>query len=244
MIPLRDNIPTRRFPIITVLLIVVNSLIFLLESVIGTAAAEDLIYQFGFVPARITSQWMNPAVLLTLFTSMYLHGGWFHLISNMLYLWIFGNNIEDNMGRLRFLVFYTLCGVLAATAQIAVAPNSEMPGVGASGAIAGVLGAYLLLYPQARIRTLVLLPFWFVTVNLPAMIVLGSWFLTQFFNGLASLNVQMQVGGVAWWAHIGGFVTGLVLVLMFRREEPPDGYGPDRYESYYHRGRGRPGDYW
>lgn len=244
MIPLRDNIPTRRFPIVTVLLIVVNSLIFLLESAIGNAAAEDLIYQFGFVPARITSQWTNPAVLLTLFTSMYLHGGWFHLISNMLYLWIFGNNIEDNMGRLRFFVFYTLCGVLAATAQIAVAPNSEMPGVGASGAIAGVLGAYLLLYPQARIRTLVLLPFWFVTVNLPAMIVLGGWFLTQFFNGLASLNVQMQVGGVAWWAHIGGFVAGVVLAPLFRREEPPGGYGLDRYKSYYRRGRGRPGGYW
>lgn len=239
MIPLRDNIPTRRFPLVTVLLMVSNSLIFLLEAAMGPAAAEELIYQFGFVPARITSQWTNPAVLLTLITAMYLHGGWAHLISNMLYLWIFGNNVEDTMGRLRFFVFYTLCGVLAAMAQIAVAPNSQMPGVGASGAIAGVLGAYLLLYPHARVRTLVPLPFWFVTVNLPAVIVLGSWFLMQFFNGLASLQVQTQVGGVAWWAHIGGFVAGLALMRPFRQEKPSGGQHPHPSDSY-----NRPGGYW
>jgi membrane associated rhomboid family serine protease len=179
------------------------------------------------VPARIVAEWTNPLVLLTLFTSAYLHAGWSHLIGNMLYLWIFGNNVEDNMGPGRFFAFYTLCGVIATLAQIAAAPQSTLPGIGASGAVAGVLGAYLLLYPQARIEVLVPLFILFTTFTVPAVFVLVGWFLIQFFNGLASLNVIAQTGGVAWWAHIGGFVAGMILLPLFREKRPPL---PDIYD--------------
>lgn len=221
MIPLRDNVPRRHFPLITVLLIIVNTAVFLFEVVIGSDAVEKLTYLFGSVPARLTAQWMNPAVLLTLITSMYLHGGWTHLIGNMLYLRVFGHSIENDMGEGRFLVFYTLCGVLAALVDTALAPNREIPGIGASGAIAGVLGAYLLLYPEARIKMLVP-PLWFVTFKLRAFVVLIIWFLMQYLNGLASLNVRTRVGGIAWWAHIGGFLGGMLLTpLFFWGKSPP-----------------------
>ncbi len=215
MIPLRDNVPTRHFPLITLLLIIVNTAVFLFEIVIGSDAVAKLIYLGGFVPARLTSQWMNPFVLLTLLTSMYLHGGWSHLIGNMLYLRVFGNSVENDMGEGRFLLFYTLCGVLASLVDTAMAPDCEIPGVGASGAIAGVLGAYLVLYPAARIKMLAP-PLWFITFKLRAFVVLIIWFLMQYLNGLASLDVQMQVGGgVAWWAHIGGFIGGMLLTPLF-----------------------------
>ncbi len=220
MIPLRDDIPVRRFTVVTFLLIGVNSAIFLWEVALGTSA-DAIIWRFGFVPARLIENWAAPGEWLTLFTSMYLHGSWAHLISNMLYLWIFGNNVEDNMGRARFFVFYTLCGVLAALAETAAPPSAALPGIGASGAIAGVLGAYLLLYPRARVEVLLPLLFWWTTITLPAALVLGGWFLLQFFNGLMSLNLSAQLGGVAWWAHIGGFVAGLLFLPLFRQKRPP-----------------------
>jgi len=222
MFPLRDDVPSRHFPLVTVSIVVVNVVIFLFQVLAGPAASS-IAELFGIVPARITTQWLNPLVLLTLFSSMYLHGGWAHLIGNMWYLWIFGDNVEDRMGRGRFFIFYTLCGLVAGLLQIVAAPRSTIPMIGASGAIAGVLGAYLLLFPRARVSTLVPLFFFIRIIWLPAIVVLGSWFVIQLFNGLASLNVVVQTGGVAWWAHIGGFVAGMALLPVFRRRDiqPP-----------------------
>ncbi len=222
MIPLSDNVRGQRFPLITVVLIAVNTVIFLFELSLGPEIKE-LINTFGMTPARLVRSWSNPMVLMTLFTYMFLHGGLGHLIGNMLYLWIFGDNIEDRMGHGRFLIFYLSSGVLASLVQIVAAPHAQLPTVGASGAIAGVLGAYLLLFPQARIRVLIPIPFFFFVTSVPAVLVLGGWFLLQFFRGLMSLNVPMQRGGVAWWAHIGGFLAGMILMPVFRkkREESP-----------------------
>jgi membrane associated rhomboid family serine protease len=222
MIPLSDNVRGRRFPLVTVLLIVVNTVIFLFELSLGPEV-EALINSFGMIPARLVSSWTDPLVLLTLFTAMFLHGGLGHLIGNMLYLWIFGDNIEDRMGHGRFLIFYLFSGVLASLVEVVAAPTAQLPTVGASGAIAGVLGAYLLLFPQARIRVLIPIPLFFFVTSVPAVLVLGSWFLLQFYRGLMSMNVPMQRGGVAWWAHIGGFIAGMILMPIFRkkREEAP-----------------------
>jgi len=207
---------------VTIGIVLVNVIVFLLEVFMGSEA-NALAELFGVVPAQLTSEWRNPLVLGTLVSSMYLHGGWAHLIGNMWYLWIFGDNVEDRMGRVRFFIFYTLCGLVAGLLQVAAAPRSSIPMIGASGAIAGVLGAYLVLYPRARVSTLVPLFYFIRIVWLPAVVVLGGWFLIQLLNGLASLSVVMQTGGVAWWAHIGGFVAGIVLVFLFRRADrrPP-----------------------
>ncbi|HOV48691.1 MAG TPA: rhomboid family intramembrane serine protease [Anaerolineae bacterium] len=217
MIPIRDSIPGEHFPTVTVGLILANTAVFLVEWLIGPWI-EPLINNFGVVPVRIVTEWYNPRVLLTLFTAMYLHAGWAHLIGNMIYLGVFGNNVEDRMGHGRFFLFYTLSGLAAWAAQIAAAPNSTLPGIGASGAIAGVLGAYLLLFPHASVEVVVPLPLLFTTFSLPALIVLGGWFLVQFLNGLMTVSVVTQTGGVAWWAHIGGFVAGMVLMPLFRRK--------------------------
>jgi membrane associated rhomboid family serine protease len=227
MFPLRDNVPSRQFPVMTVVLIAVNVIIFLFEVMMGSDVYVVL-SMFGIIPARLVSQWQDPRVSFTLISSMYLHGGWAHLLGNMWYLWIFGDNVEDRMGRMRFFIFYSLSGVVAGLLQVAAAPGSFIPIIGASGAIAGVLGAYLLLYPRARVSTVVLLFYFVRIVWLPAVVVLGGWFLIQLFNGLASLSVTMQTGGVAWWAHIGGFVAGMILLPIFRRREqrPPSGFFP------------------
>lgn len=217
MIPIRDNIPSERFPVVTIGLIFVNAVIFIFEW-IASPFTERLIMTFGVVPVRVVTEWQNPFVLMTLFTSMYLHAGWAHLIGNLIYLAIFGNNVEDRMGRGRFFLFYTLSGLAAWAAQIIAAPQSPIPGIGASGAIAGVLGAYLLLFPRARVEVLVPLPLFFTTIALPASLVLGGWFLMQFLNGLMTLRVVTQTGGVAWWAHIGGFVAGMLLLPLFRQK--------------------------
>lgn len=237
MIPLGDDIPSRRFPAVTVAIIVANTVIFLIEFLFGPAA-NQMVYTFGAIPAQITANWLNPAESVTLFTAMYLHGGWAHLLGNMLYLWIFGDNVEDRMGRGRFFIFYTLCGLISGVAQVMAMPNSPVPAIGASGAIAGVLGAYLLLYPHARVRTLVPLIFIYTTVYLPAIVVLGGWFLIQFLNGLAALNVVVQTGGVAWWAHVGGFVAGMALMPIFRQKR----YAPPMYQ--YDGRRYWPDDRW
>jgi len=220
MLPLRDVNPTRHFPLMTVILIAINVLVFIYELILGPQL-EGFVQSWAIIPYEITHGVdLPPAsiqpVYLTLITAMFLHGGFVHIAGNMLFLWIFGNNIEDAMGSLRFLVFYLLRGLAAAFAQIAVGPNSDVPNIGASGAIAGVLGAYLLLFPRAEVQTLVFLGFFVRLVRLPALLFLGLWFVLQLFSGVAGLGME-ATGGVAWFAHIGGFIAGIVLINLFRR---------------------------
>ena len=221
MIPLRDKNPTQRAPIVTVALIVVNVAVFVYEVGLG-GRLEHFFYAFGVVPADIVgslaSGTFNPGAIIALFTSMFLHGGWLHLGGNMLFLWIFGDNVEDKLGHFRFLVFYFLCGLVASTLHIFISPHSTTPTVGASGAISGVLGAYLFMFPRARVVTLIPIFIFIQIAELPALFVLGFWFVMQFFNGLLALGYETGgMGGVAWWEHIGGFVSGLILVIPFRR---------------------------
>lgn len=218
MIPLRDNIPTLRFSYMTYVFIALNVLVWFYEVTLPAGRLEAFITQYGYVPARvvetISSGQFAPVVLLTLVTSIFLHGGWLHIIGNMLYLHIFGNNVEDSMGHLRFVVFYLLIGVLANFGQVLVSPDSTIPGIGASGAIAGVLGAYLILYPRAGVLVFVPIAFIF---TLPAIAVLGLWFVLQLFQGAASLAAGMAgAGGVAFWVHVVGFGLGMGLILLFR----------------------------
>lgn len=221
MFPLRDNVPSRSFPVVTVALIVVNTVIFLVEVAMGHRALSGFVGRHGLVPSVVTAYFSGaeiPAqrVFLPFLTAIFLHGGWLHLIGNMWYLWIFGDNVEDRLGHLRFLVFYLVCGVLGNVAHYATGLGSAVPAIGASGAIAGVLGAYAVSYPGARIT--VLLPLFFVLqfIELPALVVLGFWFVLQFLNGAATLVVSSETGGVAWWAHIGGFVGGIAIFFLFR----------------------------
>lgn len=220
MLPLRDVNPTRTFPLVTIALIAVNVLVFIYELILGPQL-EGFVQSWAIIPYEITHGVdLPPAsiqpIYLTLITAMFLHGGIVHIAGNMLFLWIFGNNIEDAMGSLRFIVFYLLCGLVAAFAQIAVGPNSDIPNIGASGAIAGVLGAYLLLFPRAEVQTLVFLGFFVRLVRLSALLFLGLWFVLQLFSGVAGLGME-ATGGVAWFAHIGGFIAGIVLINIFRR---------------------------
>jgi membrane associated rhomboid family serine protease len=212
VIPLRDVIPSRTTPIVTIALIVVNALVFLYQFTLGDAGNDFILY-FGLIPAAFS--WV--AVI----TSMFLHGGVLHFGANMLYLWIFGDNVEDRMGHGRFLTFYLLCGVAAALAQTAMNPDSIIPMVGASGAIAGVMGAYLVLYPRSRIVTLVPIFLFIQLIEVPAVFFLGFWFLLQFLSGVGSVAsaADAQTGGVAFWAHVAGFVAGVSGVLVFRRPE-------------------------
>ena len=223
MIPLQDINPTRTRPYVTWILIVLNVLVFLVELMTDAAGELDaLIYNAGVVPYLITSKPFSFSTL-TLFSSMFLHGGWTHLLGNMLYLWIFGDNIEDRMGHGRFVVFYFLGGIAAAAAQIIMAPDSTIPMVGASGAIAAVLGAYLIEFPRARVRSLVTLGYFIRIAHVPAIIVLGMWFVLQFFSGFLSLSA-MASGGVAYFAHIGGFVAGLLFIKPFTVGRPKAAY--------------------
>ena len=271
MIPLRDMLPSRRFPIVTVSLIVLNLLVFLYQGFLGTQAPyredwtqertewaaaqleeppifspyypyasgqrilssmpnmyeiernEWLQTQYALIPSELLGGKDLPPTIpipiwLTLLTSMFLHGGILHLLGNMLYLWIFGDNVEDAMGAIRFLAFYLLCGVVAAFAQIAIGPGSSIPMVGASGAIAGVLAAYFMLFPQSRVLTLIPLFFFLRLVAVPAVFLLGFWFLLQVIAGAGSFG---SAGGVAFFAHIGGFIAGLFLVFPFRQRSVP-----------------------
>lgn len=218
MIPLRDAHPSRSVPLVTLALIVLNCVVFFYELALPPAGLRQLVFTFGMVPAKVAALPTNPDVSLgdatvPFLTSMFLHGGWLHLIGNMWFLWIFGDNVEDYLGHLRFLLFYLLCGLAAAVAHLVFNWNSTIPTLGASGAIAGVLGAYLLLFPGARILTLV--PVFFIwLIELPAYVILLYWFALQLLQGTASLAQSPAGGGVAWWAHVGGFVTGLVLVKV------------------------------
>lgn len=217
MIPLRDTVPSSRFPVVTISIICVNALIFLAEINLGSRALEHAFFTWGIVPLRFTHPRLQ-ANYFTLLSSMFMHGGWMHIVGNMWSLWIFGDNVEDRMGRGGFLCFYLLSGLAAGAVHIVTNPASQVPTVGASGAIAGVMGAYLLLFPHARVVTLVPIFFFLQIVELPAVFFLGFWFLTQLFSGTVSLAAAgAQAGGVAWWAHIGGFVVGFLWAVPLRR---------------------------
>lgn len=228
MIPLRDNNPRQTVPFVTYLLIGLNVAGFLWELSLG-ANLDRVIFAVGFIPARywLPGDWAND--LTAIVTSMFLHGGFMHIGGNMLYLWIFGDNIEDRLGHGKYAAFYLLCGILATLTHAVFSPSSRIPAIGASGAIAGVLGAYLILYPRARVTTIIPI-FFFITVReVPAVLILGFWFVIQFLSGVGSLGVPaaQDLGGVAFFAHIGGFVAGMVLVFLFggtrqpRRQQPP-----------------------
>ena len=213
MIPLRDDNPTRRFPIVTVALIVINAVVFAYEVSLDSDALQALFSQWAFVASRFMADPGSPREIATVFSSMFMHAGWIHIGGNMLYLWIFGNNVEDRIGRLPFLAFYLLSGVAGVAAQTFVAPGSAIPTLGASGAIAGVLGAYVLLFPGASVLTLIPIIFFFEVARIPAFIVIGFWFVIQLANGAASIDpAVIQSGGVAYFAHVGGFVAGVILI--------------------------------
>jgi membrane associated rhomboid family serine protease len=227
VIPLRDDVPSRSVPLVTIALIVLNVLVYLYEvslGVGGDGAAKAFIVEFGAMPCRLTGACAGlddfPSPLVTVFTSMFMHSlNPMHVIGNMLYLWIFGDNVEDALGHGRFLVFYLLAGVAAAIAQTLTAPRSHVPMIGASGAVSGVLGAYLLLFPYASILTLVGFAFFWRFVHVPAMVMIGLWILMQLLLGYLTVSASTggaEIGGVAWFAHIGGFLTGVVLLFLLR----------------------------
>ena len=237
MFPLRDTVRSRTFPLVNLALIGLNIVVFLLELSSGPQGLDRLLGAYALIPARLS--WAQPLTGITLLTSAFLHGGWFHLLSNMWTLFIFGDNVEDRMGHMRYLIFYLLAGAAAGAAQVVFDPLSRLPTVGASGAIAGVLGAYFILYPQGRVLTflpLFILP-WFVEI--PAYFFLGIWFISQLSSGLFNLGAAGtpgSYGGIAWWAHVGGFVFGLILVNVFARRRsrrvtwPAEGFGPPYLE--------------
>ncbi len=218
MFPLHDNIPSRTWPLVTVALIVANFYVFYQELILSDAALGRFIHTWGLVPAdfiaRLVHEPFQPATYAPLFANLFLHGGWMHILGNMWYLWIFGDNIEDRLGKPRFLLFYILCGVIANAAQIIVDPGSAIPTVGASGAISGVLGGYLMLFPRARIATLVPLFPIFPILQIPALLFLPLWFFIQLQQGAAALF--MAGTNIAWWAHIGGFAAGFLLVRIVK----------------------------
>src|SRR5207302_11367872 len=226
MIPFRDNIPSRTFPLINISIIVANVLVFFYELSLGGRSLDRLITHYGIVPAAVfawpQSDLAFAAVVVPFFTSMFLHGGWLHLIGNMWYLWIFGDNIEDRLGHFPYLIFYLLCGLGAGIVHTILNAGTAIPSVGASGAIAGVLGAYVVSYPFARVLTLIPIFVFLQVIEIPALLVLGFWFVMQFLSGTASLAVAGgNAGGVAWWAHVGGFVIGMILVGLFPRKDRP-----------------------
>ncbi len=232
MIPFKDDNPTQRFPFLTITFISVNVLVYLLQIFISSHARGDVLafliqifkpshlreiaYNYGAIPYFLLTfrdaQPIHP--VLTVFSSMFMHGSILHLGSNMLYLWIFGNNIEDTLGYGRFIVFYLLCGVAATYSHALTNPGSTTPMIGASGAVSGILGAYLLLFPRAKVHTLIFFGFFIKVVRLPAVFVIGFWIIIQFVNGMVAKGVPSQ-GGIAWFAHIGGFVVGLLTVKLF-----------------------------
>src|SRR5262245_44872691 len=222
MIPLRDDIPSSRFPAATAGIIALNAVIFLHELKLGPHV-EDLLLNYAIVPARYTRPevahyFSGSEQIFAFFSSMFLHGGWIHLLGNMWTLWIFGDNVEDRLGRANYLLLYLAGGVAAALMHIYTNAGSRVPTIGASGAIAAVMGAYFRFYPHAKVET-VIPPFFFGPVFvLPAVLFLGWWFLLQFFNGAMSLGAGNQFSGVAWWAHVGGFLFGFVVCLFARRE--------------------------
>ena len=218
MIPLKVDLLRTHAAICNALLIFVNVLVFFYEVTLPAKAGQALIYTFGLIPAH-TEMLFSPhgttlsSALLPMVTSMFLHGGWMHLLGNMLFLWVFGGAVEDALGHLQYLIFYFICGIGSALAHTIFNWGSKVPTVGASGAISGVMGAFIVLFPAARVATLIPALFLFFTVRIPAFLMLGYWFFLQIFSGLASLGVGGQQGGVAWWAHVGGFLLGALIVV-------------------------------
>ncbi len=220
MIPIRDQIPTRHFPIVNYLLIAANILVFILMWLAGSAQ-EKIVYDFALIPANISSG-LDFGDFSDVLTSMFMHAGLAHLAGNMLYLWIFGDNVEDRLGPVKYLIFYLVGGAVASFVHFLTNPVSQIPTVGASGAIAAVLGAYLVLYPQSKIVTFIPIGFFMRLTVVPAVVVLGLWFVLQLFSGVMSFGGP-DVGGTAFWAHIGGFVVGVVLAkLLASRQAPPN----------------------
>jgi membrane associated rhomboid family serine protease len=234
VIPLRDANPTLRTPLVTAAIIIACFVVFAVELAVQATGGEEaltrLFETFGLVPSNIVDALQSGHLLdwslVTLITYQFLHGGWLHIGANLLYLWIFGNNVEDRLGRPAYLAFYLAGGVVAALVQVAIDPRSDTPLVGASGSIAAVLGAYAVLFPRARVLTIVFLVVFFQLTEVPSILVLGLWFVLQVIDGLASLGVEDVVGGVAIFAHIGGFVAGMLVGLLVRRARPrPVGSG-------------------
>lgn len=222
MIPIRDDISFRQTPYMTIFIIAANIFVFAIQFLAGSRGSESLIFRFGAIPFEIThfqdvadypvTPFPN---FLTLFTAMFMHGGFLHIFSNLLYLWIFGDNVEYLMGHFRFLIFYLITGLIASLAHVLMEPASTVPMIGASGAISGVLGAYFIKFPRAKV--LVVIIFFFIqTVYIPAVFVLGFWFLMQLSSGFSAL-ASRELGGVAWFAHIGGFLAGMILVSLFQK---------------------------
>ncbi|HEX9419396.1 MAG TPA: rhomboid family intramembrane serine protease [Methylomirabilota bacterium] len=236
MIPIGDSVPNSSWPVVTWGLIGLNVWVFLYEVTLGPDL-EAFIQTWAFIPAQYflladTAPGEWAARYVPIFSSMFLHGGWAHLIGNMVYLWIFGDNVEDRLGHFRYLAFYLLSGVAAALVQAHLHPDSAIPTVGASGAISGILGAYLVLFPTARVYTLVPLLLFFPVLEFPAVLYLGIWFLMQLVSGTASLTLAADAGGVAWWAHVGGFVVGVVLAPILRRRESYPKVWRDQYAPW------------
>ncbi len=214
MIPLYDTLRARRFPLVNWALIAANVIVFLYELQLGPSALNGFVSTWGLIPARLFGD--PTEVWPTIFTSMFLHGGWFHILSNMWVLYIFGDNIEDRMGKSGYLFFYLLSGTAAALLEAYILPSNGMPMIGASGAIAGVLGAYLILFPRARIASLVPIFFIFTLIEIPAVVFLLFWFASQLFSGFLSLE-GADASGIAWWAHVGGFLFGMIAVSFFAK---------------------------
>ncbi len=225
MIPLRDTNPSRTVPFVNYVIIGLNVIAFLFEQSLGRNL-DEFIFYFGVVPVRfldqVASVELHVGTFLPFFSSMFLHGGWWHLIGNMLFLYVFGDNVEDKFGHVRYIFFYLLAGVAAAATQVFINSSSEIPMVGASGAIAGILGAYVFMFPKAKITTLIPFIVFYQVVQLPAFLFLGIWFLMQIFSGVMSLGIGADAGGVAWWAHIGGFAVGVFAFSFLQKRKHYD----------------------
>ncbi len=222
MIPLKDRNPSKSVPFVNYLLIAANAAVFFYELSLGPKL--DAFYMnYGLVPGRYLDMVTHHSHIITrylpFFTSMFIHGGWLHIIGNMWFLYIFGDNVEDMMGHRNYLLFYFISGLAAAAAQVFLSPTSNIPTIGASGAISGVLGAYLVMFPRAKIVTLLPIFFFFGIIDISAILFIGFWFLIQFFSGIESLG-QGTSGGIAWWAHVGGFLAGIVMVPFFKKRRP------------------------
>jgi len=223
MIPIKDENPSGTFPIVNIFLIITNVFLFIYLNYFMQGANRSIVFQLGFIPYELSHLVdIDPKNLvpapLTIFTAMFIHGGWLHLLSNMLYLWIFGDNVEDVLGHFKYLFFYIMCGIVATLAHGFLNIDSRVPTLGASGVIAGVLGAYIFLFPKVRIKTILILFVFVKIVYIPAIIMLGYWILIQILSGLAEYDSKTG-GGIAWFAHIGGFVAGLALIVMMKKRK-------------------------
>lgn len=247
MLPIRDTVPRRNPPIATWLLILTNSIVFLFELMMPEPALQQFFHLFGIVPARFMhpdwAHWVGfPINYWPFLTSMFLHGGWLHIIANMWTLWIFGSSVEDRMGPLRYTIFYLLCGQAAALTHCFMNSSSTIPAFGASGAIAGVMGAYFFLFPYSRVIVLMPILFFPLFFELPAVIYLGLWLFTQLFSGTLSLAGAQDTGGIAWWAHVSGFISGVLLHYLFIR--PGKAYRRPSRDEYEIEGAWLPNGYW